>query len=197
MTEADGPASPAPDASTGMPLWKLMALLVSGIVAASGLGLMVYSGVTAPERPAATAPEGPGELDPGRTGFLPGQPGVGDPRDPADPAAPDPDAEDRWLDDYSPAIFRLGFAFFVGFALGYALKTFMKIVVIIAGVLLFTLLGLEHMEWISVNWDEVRGGYDSAAGWAQAQFASFGDFVKGAVPSTASAIGGLAVALKK
>lgn len=191
MTEAEGPASPAPDASTGMPLWKLMALLVSGFVAASGLGLMVYSGVTAPDRPAATAPEGPGQLEPGASGFLPGQPRTGDP-------APDPaDAEDRWLDDYSPAIFRLGFAFFVGFALGYALKTFFKIVLIIAGVLLFTLLGLEHMEWISVNWDEVRGGYDSAAGWAQAQFASFGDFVKGAVPSTASAIGGLAVALKK
>ena len=193
MTESEGPASTAQDASTAMPFWKLIALVVSGIVAASGLGLMVYSGVTAPDPAPQTAPEGPGTQDPGRTGFLPGQPGVGDPRDPA----PDPDAGDRWLDDYSPAIFRLGFAFFVGFALGYALKTFMKIVLIVVGVLLFTMLGLEHMEWISVNWDEVRGGYDSAAGWAQAQFASFGDFVKGAVPSTASAIAGLAVALKK
>ena len=193
------PAESVQSATTtaaAMPMWKIIALVVSGIVAASGLGLMVYSGVTAPDPAPQTAPEGPGTQDPGRTGFLPGQPGVGDPRDPADPA-PDPDAGDRWLDDYSPAIFRLGFAFFVGFALGYALKTFMKIVIIIAGVLLFTLLGLEHMEWISVNWDEVRGGYDSAAGWAQGQFASFGDFVKGAVPSTASAIAGLAVALKK
>ncbi|MCC5785580.1 MAG: FUN14 domain-containing protein [Phycisphaerales bacterium] len=193
MTKPAASAESATASAAAMPMWKIITLVVSGIVAASGLGLMVYSGVTAPERPAATAPEGPGELDPGASGFLPGQPR------PTDPGAdPDPvDEEDRWLDDYSPAIFRLGFAFFVGFALGYALKTFMKIVVIIAGVLLFTLLGLEHMEWISVNWDEVRGGYDSAAGWAQAQFASFGDFVKGAVPSTASAIGGLAVALKK
>ncbi len=192
MSESAASGASATASAAAMPMWKIIALVVSGIVAASGLGLMVYSGVTAPDPAPRTAPEGPGELDPGATGFLPGQPRTGDP-------APDPDPadEDRWLDDYSPAIFRLGFAFFVGFALGYAMKTFFKIVLIIVGVLLFTLLGLEHMEWISVNWDEVRGGYDSAAGWAQAQFASFGDFVKGAVPSTASAIGGLAVALKK
>lgn len=197
MSESAESVQSATSTAAAMPMWKIITLVISGIVAASGLGLMVYSGVTAPDPAPRTAPERSGELGPGTSGFLPGQPGVGDPQDPADPADPDPDAEDRWLDDYSPAIFRLGFAFFVGFALGYALKTFMKIVIIIAGVLLFTLLGLEHMEWIVVNWDEVRGGYDSAAGWAQGQFSSFGDFVKGAVPSTAAAIGGLAVALKK
>jgi uncharacterized membrane protein (Fun14 family) len=101
------------------------------------------------------------------------------------------------LRDWSPTIFRLGFSFFVGFAIGYAVRTFVKVSVLAIGAMLLLLFGLQYAGIIEVRWTVMEGHYDSIVAWLQGQTASFGDFITGYLPSTASAAFGLVVGFRK
>ena len=101
------------------------------------------------------------------------------------------------LSEWSPAIFRMGFAFFAGFCIAYAMRTFMKITIVVLGVCLLLIIGLQQAGIVDVNWAEMEERYDSVAGWLAAQTGSFKEFLTGYLPSSASATAGIVAGFKK
>jgi uncharacterized membrane protein (Fun14 family) len=100
-------------------------------------------------------------------------------------------------DDWSPVVFRLGFSAFVGFAIGYALRAFVKISVIGIGFFLLLMFGLEYAQIIEVRWASVGDRYDEAAGWIERNAGSFMGFVKGQLPAAGLFGVGLVAGLKR
>lgn len=112
----------------------------------------------------------------------PGEPGEGEQAEQVEQAPADP---------WSPAIFRMGFGFFVGFAMAYAFRAFAKFAVVSLGVFFLLLFGLQYAGLIEVQWGTMADRYDSARGWLGAQFEGFTAFVTGALPSAGAALAGL------
>jgi len=126
--------------------------------------------------------------------------GGGDGSSDGDVPAGDPSATEATghpLDIWSPALFQLGFSFFVGFSMGYAVRSFVKVSLIGIGLMLLFLFGLEYFGLITVDWVAVEGKYDGLMGWLQNEFGSFQNFVTGALPSAASGMGGLVLGFRR
>ena len=98
-------------------------------------------------------------------------------------------ADDVW----SALLFKLGFSFFVGFSLGYAVRTFFKFTIVAIGMMLFMLFGLEHAGLIEVHWSAFEGRFDSITQWIEQQTGGFRAFVTGQLPSGGTALAGLVV----
>lgn len=184
----------------GLPIWAWLAAALSVVTMGGGLAMpyvmpepdpapmseMTPRSSFAGESPMTSPETGPDTspgTSPGTTGFLPGvEPGFDVPDLPGEePAAEDPpaDVEDVW----SPAIFRLGFSFFVGFAIAYAVRTFVKFSLIALGMFFLMLFGLQYAGFITVEWGIIQERYEESQGWLASQFGSFKDFVTGELPS--------------
>ena len=87
--------------------------------------------------------------------------------------------------------------FAVGFAIAFAARTFARLTMIVVGVFLLALFGLEYVEVVTVNWDKMQGHYDSFLASTRASFGGFGDFITGRLPSAASALAGLVIGFRK
>jgi uncharacterized membrane protein (Fun14 family) len=85
----------------------------------------------------------------------------------------------------------------VGFSIGYAARLFLRISLVVAGVLLLGLFGLQYAGVISVEWAAVESGFEHVAGWLRTNTASFRDFIVGQIPSAAAGLGGLVIGFKK
>lgn len=94
-------------------------------------------------------------------------------------------------DPWSPAIFRMGFGFFVGFAMAYALRSFVKVTIVSAGVFFLLLFGLQYAGLVEVKWAAMADRYDSLQEWLLAQVGGFRAFVTGYLPSAGAALAGL------
>lgn len=177
----DTPKGPPPKGWKGMAGWQQGLLALSIVLMAAGIAL----GFTTPEAPPAPL-AGQGSTDTeiigqgvtGLTGNMPGQPA-------------DPNPQDQQLEDgsspWSPAMFRMGFGFFVAFAVGYAARTFFKLSIIGLGFFFLALAGLDYGGFITVEWGAFEDRYNSFADWFGGQFESIGDFVSGYLPSGAAA----------
>lgn len=182
--EQDASKGGAPDAPVKrLARWQWVALSVAGAVTLLGAGLMLLG--TGPS-------EANGQVGQDITGMVGGfAPQDGDPTvDPESEAAGDADV-------ISPAVFRLGFSFVVGFAVAYALRTFVKISVVAIGVFVLGLFGLQYLGVVEVHWDALSGHYESARDYLAAQTSSFKDFMTGHLPSAGSAVAGMAIGFKK
>lgn len=189
----------------GMPRWKIAALV--GSVATMGAGVaMPLVAEPVPEQssftteaPAVTTEQpradsgSSGEL---ASGFLPSV-GAGE-TEPGETAGPPPSADAPAVqDEWSPAIFRAGFSFFVGFAIAYALRQFVKISVIALGLFFLALFGLQYAGFIEVKWALLQERYEQAGSWAAGEFESFRTFITGSLPSAALAAAGLVAGFRK
>lgn len=94
-------------------------------------------------------------------------------------------------DPWSPAIFRMGFSFFVGFAMAYALRSFAKVTLFSAGVFFLLLFGLQYAGLVEVKWTAMADRYDGIQAWLKAQVGGFQAFVTGYLPSAGAALAGL------
>jgi uncharacterized membrane protein (Fun14 family) len=103
------------------------------------------------------------------------------------------DAEPAW----SSAMFKLGFSFFVGFAVAFALRTFIKLSIVVIGVFLLIQFALAHYGFIEIHWDVFSRHYDSVGDWLGRQFESLKAFMNGALPSGTSAIAGMVMGFRK
>ncbi|MEQ8843418.1 MAG: FUN14 domain-containing protein [Phycisphaerales bacterium] len=127
-----------------------------------------------PGLPGSTPTEGEGETAEGQpTAAMEGQQEVTDP--------------------WSPAIFRMGFGFFVGFSMAYALKAFSKVTIVSAGIFFLLLFGLQYAGLVEVKWTAMADRYDTLQEWLKAQLGGFQAFVTGYVPSAGAALAGLAL----
>ncbi|MDM8545548.1 FUN14 domain-containing protein [Candidatus Venteria ishoeyi] len=101
------------------------------------------------------------------------------------------------LNDWSVFMMKLGFSFFIGFSMGYALAGFAKLTFFITGVLALVLFGLQYVGLIQVNWSGMEGIYNDFIAWLQPQIGSFKDFVTSNLSSSGMAAAGLVVGFKK
>lgn len=197
-----------------IPLWQKALLGVSVLLMLGGGAAWAYSKFTrsddGPRREAgagSTATDSPGGnsslTDSGVSGFGPGIiPGMGEgePRTPGGTGtaeSPEAGGGERAIDVYSPAVFRLGFSFFAGFAMAYALRQFVKVTLLIAGVILLGLFGLQYAGLVQIDWGAIEGKYDSIAAFFREQTASFTKFVSGYLPSATAAAGGAVIGFRK
>jgi len=107
------------------------------------------------------------------------------------------DPAEKAIEDWYPAVFRLGFGFFAGFCVAYALRTFLKISLVAVGLVLLALFGLQYAGLIQVDWSATQGHYDRAAEWLGSQASTLRAFVTGYLPSSASGALGLVVGFRK
>lgn len=98
---------------------------------------------------------------------------------------------------WQPALFRLGFSFFAGFCIAFALRLFFKAAVAFIGLVLLATFALQYAGLVSIDWSSIAGHADGAMAWAKEQFASFRHFIVGQLPSAGSAIAGLYVGWRK
>ena len=103
----------------------------------------------------------------------------------------------RWIDEWSPTVFRLGASFAVGFAFAFAVRSFVKIALIVAGIQILVLMGLESADILTIHWDQLDDTWTQTGTFLSEQFDSMKAFIQGAVPSTAAVIGGMVVGFKR
>ncbi|MBT8486809.1 MAG: hypothetical protein HKO59_03265 [Phycisphaerales bacterium] len=195
----DHEIEPSPGRGIG---WLRGFLLVASIaMMACGLGLPLLSAGDEPTPATAETPAAPGDETTGSPDVaLPfGDPAVGGDADgggDADARA-EPAASVSIPPDWAPVIFRLGFSFFVGFAIAFAARRFLRLAIMVAGFALMLLFGLQYAQIIDVNWAIMETHYDSLTGWLGHQTSSFTRFISGYLPSSAMAVVGLATGFKK
>ena len=117
----------------------------------------------------------------------------------ADPQ-PQPEAElntEPADDVWSALLFKLGFSFFVGFSLGYALRTFFRFTIVGIGMMLFMLFGLEYAGLVDVHWSAFEGGFDSITQRIEQQAGGFRAFVTGQLPSAGTVLAGLVIGWRR
>lgn len=177
------PDAPRPTSALGaIPVWQKVLLLLAVVLMCTGVGLRV-TGALQPKPP----PRQPASALQAE-GLLPGEPRVA-----ASPQQP-PEEASR-LDPWSPAIFRLGFGFFLGYAVAFALRMFLRLTIVTLGFFFLALLGLQYAGLVEVNWGAIGQRYDSLAAWASAEFESVNRFLSGYIPSLGAAAAGAALGL--
>jgi uncharacterized membrane protein (Fun14 family) len=118
---------------------------------------------------------------------------------PAAPAPPEPatTGDAAAGDLFTQAFFlELGFSFMVGLAAGFALKVAFKVALVVIGVILLGVFGLQYAGLVDVNWTGVESHYDTWADWLGSQGGAFLDFMGRHLSNTASFIAGLALGLR-
>ncbi|HZW10486.1 MAG TPA: FUN14 domain-containing protein [Phycisphaerales bacterium] len=175
-----------------------LTLGLAAAVSLTGAGLWAYAATTSPapsEGPVHIDQGGGDDVPPGYSaqGLTDGDTAGAGARE----AELDPGADKTALELYTPALFRLGFAFFVGFAIAFAARAALKVVLIVAGAVLLLLIGLQMAGLVTVNWSAMDGMYQSAGAWLAEQTRSFAAFVRGYIPSGATALTGFGVGFLK
>ena len=107
------------------------------------------------------------------------------------------DGGDGGTKTWSPALMRLGFSFFVGFALGYALRAFFKIAMLVAGLIALALFGLTQLGVVDVDWTRMEELYQGLVGNISEQFSNLKGALTGSLPQAGLAIAGLMAGLRK
>lgn len=190
---SDQPA-PKPGFLAGLSTLQRLTLALAAIVTVAGAGLWAVAAATdadpAPQTQREAGPDMPDSpLNP--NSFIDSDT-AGDPVDPETGAG-----ERTTLEIYSPTIFRLGFAFFLGFAIAYALRTAFKIVLLVVGGVALLLIGLQMAGLVTVNWDAMEGLYDSSTAWLGRQTESLTAFLSGYIPSGGTAVAGFGIGMLK
>ncbi len=176
-----------------LPEWKKALLGIAVLLVLVGLGLKGYGFVSGNKNgsgsSAAAAPGANGLVDSGKTPpLIPGT------ETGKDTGAPD---SGEGADSWSPMFLKLGFSFFVGFALGFALRFFFKITLIATGLILLAIYGLSQADIIQVDWNALEQLYDSSIDWISGQAGTLKEFLTGNLPAAGSAAFGLLVGFKK
>lgn len=115
------------------------------------------------------------------------------------PTAPPPrQTEERTLlEQWSPSLVRGGFSMFLGFAIGYAIRTFLRLASLIVGAYLLVLSMMAWAGWVEIHWEVMEGQFNHLVTNLEQQFASFKDFLMGSIPSAGLGITGLAAGLRQ
>ncbi|QKK06778.1 MAG: hypothetical protein HND58_00450 [Planctomycetota bacterium] len=178
-----------------------LCLALAAVISISGAGLWGVGATTAGDRAETAATEASGADDSGGSEFSPQ--GFTDSstsgEDDVESRGTDTgeDAEKSPLELYSPTIFRLGFAFFLGFAVAFALRAAFKVVLLVVGGVFLLLIGLQMAGLVSVNWEAFEGMYNTSTKWLAGQTESFTAFLRGYIPSGGSAVAGFGIGMLK
>jgi len=175
----------AAEAIKATPRWKKVVIGGATVLLVSGLALATYESSSDARSPTS------GDLissDIGRP--LTGNSLVDDSnRIPLPPTWPRPNehppASESAPDDgeWSPAMVRGGFGFFVGFAVGLTLRMFFRISMIFVGLNLLALISLSHLGWLEVRWDIMQEQFDHWSARFGEEFSEVKTLVAGSLPT--------------
>lgn len=91
----------------------------------------------------------------------------------------------------SPALFRFGLSYIAGFFLGYGLRRFVKVTLILSVLAVGSLFLMRKAGWIELDWSGIEGHFSESFGWLKGQAEALKVFATGYVPSAAAAVVGL------
>lgn len=94
------------------------------------------------------------------------------------------------MTDWSALLTNISFSFFVGLCLGYVFRFLLKIILILCGLVLLLLFGLEYAEVVNVNWASLGQYYDAFLVWLKPHASNFQEFIKSNLPSAGLATAG-------
>jgi len=164
------------------PIWQMPSVWVAAALMVVGLGLWVVQAVAGGEGD-GMAPSG---VD-GSNSFM----DTGS--QPEAETTPDSGA----LSPMSPAVFRLGAGYLGGFFLGWSLRKFIKLTLLVAGGLVVMLAAFQGLGWFEVNWPAVEEHLQLSLSWLHGQAGSFKTFVTGYLPSAGAGTAGLVVGFRR
>lgn len=96
----------------------------------------------------------------------------------------------------TPALFRFGLSYIGGFFLGYGLKRFLKVTLVVSAMVVGVLLLLSHTGVIGLDWNSMQEQVQSSFGWLTGQAEALKDFLSGYLPSAGAAGVGLFLGLR-
>ena len=165
----------SPPAQRRLPVWAKLLAVISVVLMGAGVAIPLVSG-----GPAPSVPPGEKSAAPGAAGLTENAPGT-------TTAQADAEQGRSW----GPWVFRLGFSFFVGFAVAFALRSFMKFAIVALGFFFLALFGLQYAGIIEVQWSLLAERYDTLSGEIQARAGGLWNSMTAVLPSAASATAGL------
>jgi uncharacterized membrane protein (Fun14 family) len=101
------------------------------------------------------------------------------------------------LRDLSPFMVKGGFGLFVGFAIGFAIRAFLRLAVVIIGFYLLVLSMMAYVGWIEIHWTLMEDQFTGLLGHLSSQFESFRAFLTGAIPASGLTATGFVVGLRR
>jgi len=173
---------PAASASERPPLaaWKKITFALALVVGLVGLALTRGRAEPSANQAARSGSSQPLGLDASPSSF-----DLGGQRFPGETAEPE---QSPW----APLAMKGGLSFAVAFAAGYALRTFLKMTIVVAGVVALAIFGLQKAGIVGeVDWSKAQGYWDSLTANVGEQFTSFKTFVTGSLPSAGAGTVGL------
>ena len=111
----------------------------------------------------------------------------GIPTDGATPEEPQPGMMRSW----SPKVFALGFSFFVGFAVAFALRWFLRLALVGIGFFFLMMFGLQYAGLVEVKWAVMEEKYDRITAGIDERANSAVDYMGTYLPSAVSASAGV------
>jgi uncharacterized membrane protein (Fun14 family) len=162
-----------------LPRWKKVLLVVALLLVVAGVAMLfVETGAPPPA-------QGGGGGGGAQTSLLPGQPA---PSQLPGTAASEP---------ASAGFFRLGFSFFAGFCIGFAVRKTLKLSAVFAGLLLLFLFLLAYAGLITVHWDAFDAMFQNLSQRVQRESENLRTFITGSLPAAGLAATGLVAGFKK
>lgn len=164
-----------------LPLWKKALFAVALLAGLAGLALTRGGGE--PASGPATGGQAAG-LDVGASSLGAGGVTLG--------AEPEPTSP------WGQLLMKGGLSFAVAFAAGYALRTFLKLTLVVAGVVVLAIFGLQKAGIVGqIDWSVAQGYWDSLTANVSQQFESFKAFVTGSLPSAGAGSAGVIAGFRR
>lgn len=176
---ASGPGADAPAEKKPLPKWKLGLFVVAGLLLVAGGVLYAMDGGSPPAPSPGVQPggvAGAGLVELGGSG---GGAAAG--------------SESSW----APGLLKMGFSFFVAFAIGSVFRSFFKLSVLFVGVLALLLIGLQQGGFLTIHWNEFEGLWSNFTARVEDDFAQLRTMITGSLPQTGLAGMGLFAGFKK
>jgi uncharacterized membrane protein (Fun14 family) len=170
------PQSPSENAPPRepLPVWKKVVFMLALLLGLSGLALTRTG--TSDVQPASHG--GGTGLDVGAASFGAGGTQLGEA----------PEEESLW----APLAMKGGLSFAIAFAVGFALRTFMSLTIVVLGVVALAIFGLQKAGIVGeIDWSVAQGHWDTLTANIGQQFESFKTFVTGSLPSAGAGTVGL------
>lgn len=206
--DEDSSRNPRPEKGSAgrrrLPRWKKGLLVAAAILFVLGCGLQVYAHFRGPEDAngrRSVANRGEASLTHGGKASKDdpfGQSLVGETEAPEPRVQRSENAGGAAAEDWSPALMKGGLGFFVGFCVGYAVRTFLKVSAFILGVIFLGVLALAYFQVIPpIDWTSLEGHFQRLVAGIREQASGFQAFLAGNLPSATLATAGLFTGFKK
>ncbi|HDM23544.1 hypothetical protein DRO02_05430 [archaeon] len=96
-----------------------------------------------------------------------------------------------------PILIQMGAGFFIGFAVGYALKKLIKILIVLAGLFFMLLLAMEYYGIVSIKYDKLLEAVENLIGGVSGEAQGIYAHIVAHLPFAAAFIPGFAFGVKK